>query len=221
MIAAARPRDAGEVTFGGVDVHVYGAGSPEYPWLSRAPILRARPGHRRELQRLPADDVRGTERHRRERQPLSLQYTVIFTNEDGGTPTDRLMATWGRTTDIEFIYGLTTAIAGARGDPGRRAQVGCLQGAARGHASGAVGGDENNMVADHGPDDLIRFAPAPQMVSLDARVAREGDGRQPVDVRGHVGRDGARAPRRSAGEAGLGHDRRSAALRDASKRAAR
>ena len=25
-------------------------------------------------------------------------------NEDGGTPTDRLMATWGRTTDIEFVW---------------------------------------------------------------------------------------------------------------------
>ncbi len=25
------------------------------------------------------------------------RYTVVFTNEDGGTPADRLMATWGRT----------------------------------------------------------------------------------------------------------------------------
>ena len=30
---------------------------------------------------------------------------MIFTNEDGGTATDRLMATWGRTTDIEYVYG--------------------------------------------------------------------------------------------------------------------
>ncbi len=33
-----------------------------------------------------------------------LEYTVIFTNEDGGTSTRDLMARWGRTTDIEYIY---------------------------------------------------------------------------------------------------------------------
>jgi hypothetical protein len=33
-----------------------------------------------------------------------IQYTIIFTNEDGGTPTDALMARWGRTTDIEYVY---------------------------------------------------------------------------------------------------------------------
>lgn len=33
-----------------------------------------------------------------------LEYTVIFSNEDGGTSTRDLMARWGRTTDIEYIY---------------------------------------------------------------------------------------------------------------------
>ncbi|MCE5306235.1 MAG: response regulator [Acidobacteriales bacterium] len=33
-----------------------------------------------------------------------LQYTMVFTNEDGGTSTRGLMARWGRTTDIEYIY---------------------------------------------------------------------------------------------------------------------
>ena len=33
-----------------------------------------------------------------------LQYTVIFSNEDGGTSTRTLMARWGRTTDIEYVY---------------------------------------------------------------------------------------------------------------------
>src|SRR6185369_6260887 len=43
-----------------------------------------------------------------ERTPGSTwyRYSVIFSNEDGGTQTDRLMATWGRTTDIEFVYGV-------------------------------------------------------------------------------------------------------------------
>ncbi len=34
----------------------------------------------------------------------SVQYTVIFSNEDGGTSTRALMARWGRTTDIEYVY---------------------------------------------------------------------------------------------------------------------
>ena len=38
-------------------------------------------------------------------QGRQFRYSVIFTNEDGGTATDRLMATWGRTTDIEYVYG--------------------------------------------------------------------------------------------------------------------
>jgi hypothetical protein len=33
-----------------------------------------------------------------------LQYTVIFSNEDGGTSTRGLMARWGRTTDVEYVY---------------------------------------------------------------------------------------------------------------------
>ena len=33
-----------------------------------------------------------------------VRYTVIFTNEDGGTQTAALMARWGRATDIEWVY---------------------------------------------------------------------------------------------------------------------
>lgn len=33
-----------------------------------------------------------------------VRYTVLFSNEDGGTPGPALMARWGRTTDIEWIY---------------------------------------------------------------------------------------------------------------------
>ena len=40
------------------------------------------------------------------------RYSVIFTNEDGGTPADRLMATWGRTTDIEYVYSVEVDAAG-------------------------------------------------------------------------------------------------------------
>lgn len=33
-----------------------------------------------------------------------LEYTVIWSNEDGGTDSPSLMSRWGRTTDIELIY---------------------------------------------------------------------------------------------------------------------
>jgi hypothetical protein len=33
-----------------------------------------------------------------------IRYTVIYSNEDGGTQTAALMARWGRATDIEWIY---------------------------------------------------------------------------------------------------------------------
>jgi hypothetical protein len=39
-----------------------------------------------------------------ERVEDQVTYTVIFSNEDGGTSTERLMARWGRTTDIEWCY---------------------------------------------------------------------------------------------------------------------
>jgi hypothetical protein len=35
---------------------------------------------------------------------VTIRYTVIFTNEDGGTQSAALMARWGRATDIEWVY---------------------------------------------------------------------------------------------------------------------
>ncbi|MGW1802346.1 hypothetical protein ACWCQN_42320 [Streptomyces sp. NPDC001984] len=35
-----------------------------------------------------------------------LTYSVVWSNEDGGTNTPALMARWGRTTDIEWIYSV-------------------------------------------------------------------------------------------------------------------
>lgn len=39
-----------------------------------------------------------------ERAARWLRYTIIFSNEDGGTAGTALMARWGRTTDIELAY---------------------------------------------------------------------------------------------------------------------
>jgi hypothetical protein len=155
-----------------VTIRTFDERSPEFAWLSRAPILRARPGTIAQFSDVPLGmyaerNVAGESGSR-----YALQYTVIFTNEDGGTPTDRLMATWGRTTDIEFIYGVTAT------SPAREE----IQ--AEGHKWIQFHGPmeaahpvlwvstRNNMVADHGPDDAVRFAPAPQLVSL-AGTSRE------------------------------------------------
>jgi len=44
----------------------------------------------------------------------TIEYTVIWSNEDGGTNTPALMARWGRTTDIEWIYRVTVDAQGRR-----------------------------------------------------------------------------------------------------------
>jgi len=48
--------------------------------------------------------------HLNDREVL-IRYTIIFTNEDGGTPTAALMARWGRAADIEWVYEFR-AVAG-------------------------------------------------------------------------------------------------------------
>jgi hypothetical protein len=44
----------------------------------------------------------------------TIEYTMIWSNEDEGTDTPALMARWGRTTDIEWIYRVTVDAAGRR-----------------------------------------------------------------------------------------------------------
>lgn len=158
---------AGSATIVSVDTREISERDPVHVLISRAPVLRARPGTVEHFTDLPLllyaeRDVAGGEGTGR----YSLQYTVIFSNEDGGTPTDRLMATWGRTTDIEFVYGLTA--------PDRRELI-----QSSGHEWVDFNGPrfnghpelwvatENNMVADHGDDGAIRFAPLPVLVRLD------------------------------------------------------
>ena len=43
-----------------------------------------------------------------------IEYTMIWSNEDGGTNTPSLMARWGRTTDIEWLYRVTVDASGNR-----------------------------------------------------------------------------------------------------------
>jgi hypothetical protein len=139
--------------------------------LAHAPILHARPNT---LGRF--SDVPLLMWYERERTPRGerLRYSVVFSNEDGGTPSDRLMATWGRLTDIEYVYGVER-------DAGGRVIAEEYQ--AKDHALLPFGGahqaahpvlyvaTDNNMLAERG-EAALRFAPAPIAFEL-AGVSRE------------------------------------------------
>jgi hypothetical protein len=105
---------------------------------------------------------------------LIVRYTVIFTNEDGGTQTAALMARWGRGTDIEWVYQFR-----ARGgkiidqtyqgvEHETKPFAGTRAGGA--HPLLAVASDNNNF------SDLacsaVRFAPLPIRARLE-RATRE------------------------------------------------
>lgn len=101
-------------------------------------------------------------------QGRRFRYSVIFTNEDGGTATDRLMATWGRTTDVEFVYGVTLDRAGkivAEEFQGPRHEVPPFRGQHEGAHPLLWVSTDNNMVSESGPT-KIRYAPAPQRFDL-------------------------------------------------------
>ncbi len=85
-------------------------GQPEYDRLRYAPRLWLRPDTIGEATDVPLlayveeDAVSGNRR---------LRYTVVFSNEDGGTPTRALLARWGRATDIEMAYEVVLATDGS------------------------------------------------------------------------------------------------------------
>ncbi|MFN0087850.1 MAG: hypothetical protein ACKVX9_20830 [Blastocatellia bacterium] len=73
---------------------------PEFEALAHAPILYARPNTIDRFSDVPL--LMYYEIERKGGRTL-LRYSVIFSNEDGGTQTAALMARWGRTTDIEWV----------------------------------------------------------------------------------------------------------------------
>ncbi len=73
---------------------------PEFQMIAHAPILFARPDTIGKFSDVPLLMYCET---LKEAGKTILRYTVIFTNEDGGTQTAALMARWGRTTDIEWV----------------------------------------------------------------------------------------------------------------------
>ena len=134
--------------------------------LSLAPFVYARPdtvGKFNDVPLLMWYEIEPTERGRRYR------YSVIFSNEDGGTPADRLMATWGRTTDIEYLYSVEVDAGGAilsedMQGPGH--EILPFKGRREGSHPLLWVSTENNMVLDHGTT-TVRYAPAPVPADLE------------------------------------------------------
>jgi hypothetical protein len=99
---------------------------------------------------------------------------VVFSNEDGGTPADRLLATWGRLTDIEYVYGIERDEAGAVGGEtyqGRDHRILPFRGVRLGAHPLLHVVTDNNMLDETGGSSR-RYAPAPEAADLTG-VSRE------------------------------------------------
>jgi hypothetical protein len=139
--------------------------------IALAPIVYARPntvGRFTDVPVLMWYEVEPTTRGTRYR------YTVIFTNEDGGTTTDRLMATWGRTTDIEYLYSVEVDRAGAilaEDMQGPKHEILPFAGRREGRHPLLWVSTDNNMVLDTGTVQ-VRYALVPVRANL-TNLARE------------------------------------------------
>ena len=140
--------------------------SPEGRALAHAPLLEARPGSVGRFSDLPL--LMWVETEPLEGGGTRLRYSVVFSNEDGGTPPDRLMATWGRLTDIEFVYGVDLDAAGRMvGEQyqGPEHRLLAFTGAHEDDHPVLYVATDNNMVRDRGKATL-RLAPAPMAFDL-------------------------------------------------------
>ncbi|HET9314869.1 MAG TPA: hypothetical protein VFQ51_04730 [Vicinamibacteria bacterium] len=148
------------------------ASSPEHDALAHVPFVYARPGTVEGASDLPL--VTWYETEAVAGGGTRIRYSIVFSNEDGGTPPDRLMATWGRLTDIEYVYGVELDRSGALVSAefqGRDHQLLPFGGRREGSHPLLFVVTTNNMVDDRGAAD-VRFAPAPTRFDLGG-VSRE------------------------------------------------
>lgn len=145
--------------------------APDFRALAFAPFVYARPDTVPHFNDIPAFmwyEIEPTAAGQRYR------YTVVFTNEDGGTPTDRLMATWGRSTDIEYVYSVEVDRSGKVLDEdmqGPEHETLPFRGRREADHPLLWVVTRNNMVLDKGHTE-VRYAPAPVRVDLTG-VSRE------------------------------------------------
>ncbi len=144
----------------GVTFRQYKPSDAEYAVVANAPVLFARPNTVGKFTDVPMLAYC-------ENLPDgSLRYSVIFSNEDGGTSTRALMARWGRVTDIEHVYQVWPATKRTLIQTKGHKDVefhGKYEGR---HPLLAVSTD-NNMVSDQGVS-AVRYQLAPLVVELGA-----------------------------------------------------
>ncbi len=147
--------------------------------LAHAPILYARPNTIGKFTDVPL--LAYCERITENGRPL-LQYTTIFSNEDGGTSTRALMARWGRTTDIEYLYRhwLDTGEATMQTRDHKEMPFRGTQ--AEGRHPLLIPSTQNNMVSDEGSS-AVRFQLAPRLVDLSQGSRESIMDEQPVTYR--------------------------------------
>src|SRR5206468_8195839 len=116
---------------------------------------------------------------------LIVRYTVIFTNEDGGTQTAALLARWGRGTDIEWVYQFRvqgqTVVEETYQSVRHETKVFSGSRAVGSHPLLAVASDNNNF------SDLacsaVRFAPLPIRARLETATRASVMDRYPQTYR--------------------------------------
>jgi hypothetical protein len=144
---------------------------PEFQAIAHAPIIYARPDTVGKFSDIPLLAYYESERAGPlPREDDRLVYTVIFSNEDGGTQTTALMARWGRTTDIEWVCETRIGAEGEAKTIFQGANHQNTQFAGKLEADHPLMFDAtvNNNFSDHGQSEM-RFAPRP--LPFDARTA--------------------------------------------------
>ena len=143
-----------------LETAVRAAGTPEHEVYRRAPVLELRAdtiGEDSDLplyayaERLPAEGG------------AAWRYSVVFSNEDGGTPTRALLARWGRTTDIEQVYEVRTSDGRVTDEAfqGPDHVTRTFGGRRQGEAPVLLVATLNNMVMDRGRSlAAVRLVPA-------------------------------------------------------------
>jgi len=167
----ATARGVGRVSVETVVFETVDDGFRDHVALAHAPILHARPNAIGKFTDLPLVMWYETEPTAR---GTRIRYSVVFSNEDGGTPPDRLMATWGRLTDIEFAYGVELDAEGrilGEAYQGGDHEILPFAGRREGRHPLLWVVTDNNMLADRGVTS-VRYAPAPIPFDLSG-VSRE------------------------------------------------
>jgi hypothetical protein len=167
------PRAVRDVAVADVRIATTTEDEPSFRALAYAPVLHPRPNELGRFTDVPLVMWYETDATAR---GTRIRYSVIFSNEDGGTPADRLLATWGRLTDIEYVLGIEFDREGRVLEATYQAKdhkILPYRGLASGRHPALWVVTDNNMVDQRGATKPV-FAPAPIPFDLSA-TSRESE----------------------------------------------